>query len=673
MTFQQGQQVGSYIISNAIGRGGMAMVYRARHARLDRTVAIKVLHANYADDNDFLRRFQREAQVVSDLDHPNIVMLHDYDTFDGQPYLVMKYVQGRTLKDIMAERTLSLDEIVRLMTDIADALTYAHKHGVLHRDVKPGNIIVEDGPNSTLGTPYLTDFGLARVVQQGESTMSFGKIVGTPYYLSPEQGNGKEDVGPAADVYALGVLLYELVVGKVPFDGKTAHGIIHDHIYTPPPKPSRVNSNVPSEVEAVLLRALRKKPADRYQSPNALMKDFRAAVDGSGFRSLAALQSGADPSASQLRAMLDDESKDDVDDLRELVSKEKDPIAIAARDLGKTLGDVGRAVGPVVAQTIEQAQNVIQGVIKNKEDQPYRPPTLEETETIIRRRAGRRLRARRIFTGHLTAFVVINAGLMVVWGGISDIAAAAIADDTRNGTELLQAADQFFATRSLAGIAPALYDDLVAVVAVQQNWIILLTFLWAGALLSHWFILRSGSVRAEQRKQTLIENQIRNTHGDEWQHTIMQSDYERVSRKVEGQFRRRLGFYAHLAWFLAVNIGLLVTWSLIGEILQVVAAADGTPFLAAVAEFPMPLIVTVIWLIFLLPHSFATITGNVDALDREIEKERSALTQRPASRDEKRKAKQGGQQGGVRLSEDGEITESFLEEISGAPPKRARH
>ncbi len=284
---QPGDTVGPYEILAQRGTGGMATVYHAYHARLDRDVAIKVMHPNFLQDDDFLARFEREAQIVAKLEHPNIVPVYDFADHDGQPYLVMKYIAGRTLKQVMFKRALTLGEILRIGRAIAEALSYAHTQGVLHRDVKPANVILDENE-----TPYLTDFGLARLVSGGDSSMSQNAIIGTPNYVSPEQAEGNTPLTASTDVYSLGVMLYEMVVGRVPFQGDTPYAVIHDHIYTPVPAPSTVNPEVPQAVEAVLLKTLAKAPGDRYPSATALMDAFEAAVEGSGLRELSEDRSG---------------------------------------------------------------------------------------------------------------------------------------------------------------------------------------------------------------------------------------------------------------------------------------------------------------------------------------------------------------------------------------------
>jgi serine/threonine protein kinase len=233
------------------------------------------MHQNIAADASFIARFQREARIVAKLDHPHIVPIYDYDEIDGQPFLVMKYVQGRTLKSLLRDGPLPPDRVLDVMTRIGDALQYAHDEGILHRDIKPSNIILDQR-----GHPYLMDFGLARIAQSGESTMSADVMLGTPHYISPEQAKGNTDLDARTDVYSLGIVLYELLTGRVPFLGDTSYAIIHDQINTQPPAPHTLNPRIPVKVEDVLLRALAKDRQDRYASPSDLVAAYRDATQG---------------------------------------------------------------------------------------------------------------------------------------------------------------------------------------------------------------------------------------------------------------------------------------------------------------------------------------------------------------------------------------------------------
>jgi tRNA A-37 threonylcarbamoyl transferase component Bud32 len=294
MPFAVGETVGPYRILEQLGQGGMATVYKAYHASLDRYVALKVLHQAFLEDANFHARFQREARLVAKLEHPNIVPIYDFAEHNGQPYLVMKFIEGETLKARLGRGPLSSDEIERVINAIGPALTYAHKQGILHRDVKPSNVLL-----AADGQIYLADFGLARIAQAGESTLTSDMILGTPQYISPEQAMGKKELDEGTDIYSFGVMLYELAVGKVPFSADTPFSIIHDHIYTPLPLPRMVNPNVPEPVQRVLLKALSKERADRHADVSTLVAAFKSAWGDSGIpdqpETIAAASAGIRP------------------------------------------------------------------------------------------------------------------------------------------------------------------------------------------------------------------------------------------------------------------------------------------------------------------------------------------------------------------------------------------
>ncbi len=275
MPFTSGENVGPYRIIEQLGQGGMATVFQAYHAGLDRFVAIKVMHPAFKQDPTFLARFQREARVVAKLDHPNIVPIYDYAEHNGNPYLVMKFIEGETLKARLGRGPLTRDEGLRIVDAVGKALGYAHTRGILHRDIKPSNILL--CPD---GAIYLADFGLARIAQAGESTLSNEMLLGTPHYISPEQARGERNLDAGTDIYSFGVVLYEMVVGRVPFNADTPFSIIHDHIYTPLPLPQKLNPKVPDSVQRILLKALAKDRADRYATADELAASFLKAVSG---------------------------------------------------------------------------------------------------------------------------------------------------------------------------------------------------------------------------------------------------------------------------------------------------------------------------------------------------------------------------------------------------------
>ena len=278
---QPGQSIGQYQIVEPLGQGGMATVYKAYHPRLNRHVAIKMIHKGHLEDPGFVARFEREAQIVASLEHPNIVPVFDFAEHEGQPYIVMKLVKGCTLKSILNGSPLQLNDILTLLPPLADALDYAHGQGILHRDIKPSNVIID-----MKGVPYLTDFGLARLAMAGESTFSQDMLLGTPYYISPEQAMGDHELDNRTDLYSFGVVLYELMVGQVPYSSGTPLSIIHDHIYRPLPLPSLINPEIPQKVEAVLLKALAKEADERYQSAREMVSVLRDSVSSSQLETL---------------------------------------------------------------------------------------------------------------------------------------------------------------------------------------------------------------------------------------------------------------------------------------------------------------------------------------------------------------------------------------------------
>jgi tetratricopeptide (TPR) repeat protein len=258
-----------------LGRGGMATVFKAYHANLDRYVAIKVLHPAFIEDPNFLARFQREARVVAKLEHPNIIPVYDFAEHDGKTYLVMKFVEGETLKARLMKKPLTPEEGVHIIETVGEALSFAHKQGILHRDVKPSNVMIGED-----GQIFLADFGLARIASAGESTLSSDMMIGTPQYISPEQALGARDLDAGTDIYSFGVLIYELVVGQVPFSSDTPFSIIHDHIYTPLPLPRAVNPNVPEVIERLLLKALAKEREDRFETVEQMVQAFKTSIRG---------------------------------------------------------------------------------------------------------------------------------------------------------------------------------------------------------------------------------------------------------------------------------------------------------------------------------------------------------------------------------------------------------
>jgi serine/threonine protein kinase len=279
-----GKTIGNVRIDKELARGGMAEVYVGTHLRLDRLVIVKVMHSYIEGDPEAQARFEREAKVVAALRHPNIVQVLDFDIAEGHPYIVMEYLRGPSLAGYLRElnsrnEKLQPDQVARLISIIATALDYAHEQGVIHRDIKPGNIILHnrtglfssDLPLSPLTEPAITDFGLVRI--HTTTQVSAGKRSGTPAFMSPEQAHGLT-VDHRSDNYSLGILLYELIAGRVPFDAETNWGVIFKHLHEPPPP----IPGIPASVQNVIDRALAKDPDARYQTCSELAADYMDAV-----------------------------------------------------------------------------------------------------------------------------------------------------------------------------------------------------------------------------------------------------------------------------------------------------------------------------------------------------------------------------------------------------------
>jgi len=275
MSIEPGMSLGRYTILGIVGRGGMASVYKAHHAALDRTVALKVMRASLTEDPEFVERFRREARAIARLEHPNIVQVFDFDEIDGRSVLAMQYLEGGTLKDLIVGRDapMSMQESAQVVRGIADALDHAHGSDIIHRDVKPSNVMLTKG-----GRVVVTDFGIAKIV--GSSSTQYtatGVGVGTPDYMSPEQGQGVP-LDRRSDIYALGAVAYELLTGKVPFSAETPMAVMIKHIRDPLPPPSAFNPAITPAVESVIARAMAKLPADRYATAGEFATALEQAV-----------------------------------------------------------------------------------------------------------------------------------------------------------------------------------------------------------------------------------------------------------------------------------------------------------------------------------------------------------------------------------------------------------
>ena len=257
-----------YEVLERIGAGGMAIVYKAKDILLNRVVTIKVLREQFVTDEDFIRRFRREAQSAASLSHPNIVSIYDVGKDGDTEYIVMEYVEGRNLKELIREYApLSTDQAINLARQITGAIQNAHEHHIIHRDIKPHNILV-----TAEGHAKVTDFGIARAVSSATVTHT-GDIVGSVHYLSPEQAKGIQS-NEQSDIYSLGIVLYELLTGKVPYDGETPITIALKHLQQQPVLPSKLNPRIDKEFEAVIMRAIAKSPEQRYLAAKDLLEDL---------------------------------------------------------------------------------------------------------------------------------------------------------------------------------------------------------------------------------------------------------------------------------------------------------------------------------------------------------------------------------------------------------------
>lgn len=280
-----GKTIGNVRIEKLLARGGMAEVYLGSHIKLERPVAIKLLHSYIEEEPLLLERFDREAKVVAGLRHPSIVQIFDFDTIDGHPYIVMEYLKGPTLAAYLRhlhqrKKRIPADQVARLLNELSTALDYAHKQGVIHRDIKPGNVMLHsksddisfDKPLTDDVGVVITDFGLVRIMNAASQTAS-GTVSGTPAYMSPEQARG-DQTDHHTDIYSLGIVLYEMLAGRVPFEADSTLTVLHMQIHTtPPPIPG-----IPAKVQEVIDRALQKNPDDRYSSSRELAADYYRSI-----------------------------------------------------------------------------------------------------------------------------------------------------------------------------------------------------------------------------------------------------------------------------------------------------------------------------------------------------------------------------------------------------------
>lgn len=375
----KGQKINDrYEIIKTIGEGGMANVYLANDTILDRKVAIKVLRGDLSNDEKFIRRFKREALSVSNLSHPNIVEVYDVGEEDGNYYIVMEYIEGKTLKQLLQKRgALTLNEVIDIMTQLTDGLAHAHEAYIIHRDIKPQNIMIEDN-----GLVKITDFGIAMALNSTQLTQT-NSVMGSVHYLPPEQANGKGST-VKSDIYSLGILMYELLTGSVPFKGDTAVEIALKHMKEKIPSIRKQNPTIPQSVENIVLKATAKNPKNRYDNVRDMYKDLQTALQRDNEKRLVYEYPENDleetkviPQVTkEIKQVIDkptakEEDNDDDSVLKEKDEKNKLPIILAVVLLGTlivlagvylliTSKDVKEVKVPnVVGLTTEQAIKMI--------------------------------------------------------------------------------------------------------------------------------------------------------------------------------------------------------------------------------------------------------------------------------------------------------------------------
>ena len=263
--------VGRYELEELVGSGGMSNVFRAHDRLLERTVALKILHEQYTRDEDYVERFRREARAVAQLTHPNIVTVIDRGEQDGRQFIVFEYVEGQNLKELSAQGPLDPREAIRLALQVAHALSFAHARGLVHRDVKPQNVLLNDD-----GQAKVTDFGIARSLDVHGVTQT-GTVLGTSDYIAPEQARGQK-VDPKTDIYSLGAVLYELLTGQVPFSGDNFVAVAMRHVSEPPPSVLEHRPDCPLRLDLAVQRAMAKDPADRFESMDELCAELEACL-----------------------------------------------------------------------------------------------------------------------------------------------------------------------------------------------------------------------------------------------------------------------------------------------------------------------------------------------------------------------------------------------------------
>lgn len=686
-----GTQIGQYEIVAQVGTGGMATVFKAHHSRLDRDVAIKMMHSMFLTDTNFVSRFEREAKVVGRLDHPTIVPVYDYDLYNNQPYLVMKLVEGQTLKDLLNKGALPLADILRIMTPIADALTYAHSQGVLHRDVKPSNIIIDNN-----GTPFLTDFGLARIARAGESTMSADMLLGTPYYISPEQAQGGIEIDARADVYSFGVVLYELIVGRLPFTGDTPYIIVHKHIYEPPTPPSQINPEIPPAVEYVLLKALSKDPADRYPTPNALAEALRQAVEETGLENLDASRIEAaknipasaprpqgspvyrkdsqgnivsipspvappvPPNPTESVAQIFTQEglreiglrfREAINDIRDQF-EHRDQLRQLREGAEKAFVEIRTQVGKAVEENGGEFNfnfgNTPTSAKTDSNIRKNRKVILREwgtDEKSIRARVNERLGRNRGLFGHIVAYMIFSALFLAFTPFIQQIIGR------------IFEGDETFGVLSTLNVG------------------LMITMLWGGGLLADMADVYYNTGRRLESRRRAINEAMTQRYTADWINIATDKEYKKVRDQVNQRYDSRKDFFQHFFGGFGVVLALEVAW---GPLRQVLTSLIGdVDVVRPLLSQNVPTIFALIMGLTVILHGLSVVISPLIGserhereLEREIERERQFAEQSLGGM-YKPKNDTKSKNDAVRLTEDGEFTDSIVEALD-EEARRAR-
>lgn len=676
------ERIGPYEIVEQVGAGGMATVYKAYQPKLDRYVAIKLMHQAYAADAAFLSRFEREARIVARLDHRAIVSVYDYDSHEGRPYLVMKFIEGRTLKEVLAERTLSLDEIRNMMRRVADALAYAHEQGILHRDVKPSNIVIDHN-----GDTYLTDFGLARVIMSGESTMSADMMLGTPHYIAPEQAQGQANLDGRADLYSLACVLYEQVTGRVPFTGDSAFAIVHKHLNAAPPLPSELNPELPPPIDAVLTRALAKDPAERYATAEALMQAFEDAIQTTGLSELhddrVSVAAARAPQISEhtpgggkyvsvplpTGAAAQPASWDEL--LRQVSGRVRSVVEdvrteIQQRDVIHDIAEGVRGVANEVQDAITEAKDP---QTRERERRAKALVLIEgdwgTSDASMRRRAQHRIEERRGLFFHAAIYTVVITALFITQGQ-TQAGLAEVLNDPSSG---------LVETIGLDYLGPLATLDYALIVAL----------LWGTGLISHGIrvFYNSGQRLMDRRRDLRLALEAR--HGPDWPHEIDHRAYKKVRKDIDSRYDQRAEFFSHAISALLVTAAVFIGWEPVSAVLYEASSRAGDAW-TIVTDATIPTVIGMIMAVTVLIHAIVLLVNMTvgshakdRALQQEIERERELAGLGPSSAKRKNDADlfydaddKPKRSGSVRLTEDGELTDSFIRDIED-DEQRQRH